>query len=77
MSTLLVNVDRSLCDDHGQCVFAAPEVFAFDDDEVLQYDPAPDAVQTAAVRAAADVCPVRAITVTVTPTAEAPTGPGR
>jgi len=59
---LTVTVDRALCDDHGQCVFAAPAVFAFDDDERLQYDPAPPAGQRAAVLAAVAACPVRAIT---------------
>lgn len=60
---LLLTVDRALCEDHGQCVFAAPAVFAFDDDdERLQYDPSPDAAQRDAVLAAAAACPVRAIT---------------
>jgi ferredoxin len=26
-----IHVDPELCDLHGQCVFAAPEIFAFDD----------------------------------------------
>ena len=34
-----VRVDRDLCDLHGQCVFAAPELFRFDDDGELQYPP--------------------------------------
>lgn len=59
-------VDRALCDDHGQCVFAAPAVFRFDDDERLQYDPAPPANRRGEVQEAAAACPVRAITVTVT-----------
>jgi len=62
-TALTVTVDRALCDDHGQCVFTAPAVFAFDDDERLQYDPAPDAAERDAVLAAAAACPVRAITV--------------
>ena len=63
MSTPLdVVVDRALCQDHGQCVYAAPEVFAFDDDEVLGYDAAPPGEQAAQVAAAALACPVRAIT---------------
>ena len=59
---LLVEVDRGLCQNHGQCVFAAPDVFAFDDDEVLVYDPAPPPSQDGHVEAAAAACPVRAIT---------------
>jgi ferredoxin len=57
-----VEVDLAVCENHGQCVFAAPEVFAFDDDERLTYVPEPAADLTAAVRAAAAACPVRAIT---------------
>lgn len=60
---LAVTVDRALCDDHGQCVFAAPAVFGFDDDERLQYEPSPNDDQRDAVLAAAAACPVRAITV--------------
>ncbi|CAL9393922.1 hypothetical protein SUDANB121_01325 [Nocardiopsis dassonvillei] len=58
-----IHVDRAVCDNNGRCVFAAPDVFSFDDDENLVYDPAP-APETArsALRAAAD-CPLRAITV--------------
>lgn len=62
--TLRVSVDRDLCQNHGQCVYAAPDVFAFDDDEELVYDPTPAAELQAAVLAAAAACPVRAITLT-------------
>jgi len=61
-----VLVDRALCDNHGQCVFAAPAVFRFDDDEHLQYDPSPQATHLHDVQDAAGACPVRAISVTVT-----------
>ena len=73
-----VEVDRQLCQNHGQCVYAAPAVFAFDDDENLVYDPAPDAAQDQDVLAAAAACPVRAITVTLGSTAPnaAPAHPG-
>ncbi|MFD6891731.1 ferredoxin [Streptomyces sp. NPDC059957] len=63
-----ITVDMNLCESHGQCVFAAPEVFSFDDEDYLVYDSAPDsALLDKAVKAAA-VCPARAITVTATPT---------
>ena len=64
---LHVTVDRALCQNHGQCVFAAPQVFAFDDDEELIYGPQPEAEQDIAVQAAAAACPVRAITLTRAP----------
>lgn len=60
-----VEVDRELCQNHGQCVYAAPAVFAFDDDEDLVYDPAPEAAHDQGVLVAAEACPVRAITVTL------------
>lgn len=56
-----VVVDRALCQNHGQCVYAAPDVFSFDDDEELVYDAGPAAGQAAQVAAAALACPVRAI----------------
>jgi ferredoxin len=56
-----VNVDRDLCELHGQCVFAAPEVFRFDDDGELQYLEEVDDVLAAAAEAGAAVCPVAAI----------------
>jgi ferredoxin len=57
-----VEVDLATCENHGQCVFAAPAVFAFDDDEQLTYEADPATEHAEAVRAAAASCPVRAIT---------------
>lgn len=57
-----VHVAMALCESHGQCVFAAPEVFSFDDDEVLQYDPSPGPGLGEAIARAVRSCPVRAIT---------------
>lgn len=58
-----VHVDRDRCEIHAQCVFAAPEVFALDDDDELTYDATPPETHRAAVEEAARICPVRAITV--------------
>lgn len=58
-----VVVDRSRCQDHGQCAIAAPEVFRIDDDGHLVYDGSPDGTHREAVEDAADVCPLQAITV--------------
>ncbi|MFD3327488.1 ferredoxin [Streptomyces sp. NPDC058701] len=72
-----ITVDMNLCESHGQCVFAAPEVFSFDDEDYLVYDATPgDALLGKAEKAAA-VCPARAITVTAAPaaTADAPAAP--
>jgi len=59
-----VVVDRDLCQDHGQCVFAAPQVFELDEEgklDVLQEEVGEDLRD--AVEEAADVCPVQAITI--------------
>ncbi len=56
-----VIVDSSLCQDHGQCAIAAPDVFAINDDGHLEYEGSPDEAQREYVEEAADVCPVQAI----------------
>ena len=58
-----VVVDRDVCQDHGQCVFAAPQVFELDEEGklvVLQEEV--DESLRANVEEAADVCPTQAIT---------------
>ncbi|MFI6875169.1 ferredoxin [Streptomyces sp. NPDC050400] len=56
-----VVVDMNKCQDHGQCVFAAPDVFSFDDAGRLAYVPDPDDALLEEVEEAADVCPLQAI----------------
>ncbi|HYY11235.1 MAG TPA: ferredoxin [Kineosporiaceae bacterium] len=59
-----VLVDMDVCQNHGQCVFSAPQVFELDDDGtlvVLQGEVGEDLRD--AVEEAADVCPVQAITI--------------
>ena len=56
-----ITVDRTLCQDHGQCTIAAPNVFSLNDDGKLEYDPRPDDSELMAVEEAADVCPAQAI----------------
>lgn len=57
-----VIVDLKLCESHGQCILAAPEVFHdFDESSVLLYDPTPAAALRAKVEDAARVCPTGAI----------------
>jgi len=67
-----VRVDLARCEDHGQCVFSAPDVFSLDDDgrqafrrvatEMYRSDVLPDELR-ADVEEAADVCPLQAISV--------------
>ncbi|MEV0110067.1 ferredoxin [Nocardia sp. NPDC050799] len=59
-----IQVDWDLCEGHGQCEYAAPEVFTIDDDgqlEVLDETPGED--QRKAVELAVRRCPVRALAV--------------
>ncbi|WP_445527605.1 ferredoxin [Streptomyces cyslabdanicus] len=56
-----VVVDMNKCQDHGQCVFAAPDVFSFDDAGRLAYVSDPDDELREEVEEAADVCPLQAI----------------
>lgn len=58
-----IRVDMTRCETHAQCVFAAPEVFALDDDDELVYDAAPDEGLRAAVEQAVIACPVQAISI--------------
>ncbi|MFJ5151468.1 ferredoxin [Streptomyces sp. NPDC088353] len=56
-----VVVDMNKCQDHGQCVFAAPDVFSFDDTGRLAYVGDPGDALRDQVEEAADVCPLQAI----------------
>jgi ferredoxin len=56
-----VTVDMSMCQDHGQCAIAAPEVFLINDEGHLEYDGTPSEELSEYVEEAADVCPVQAI----------------
>ncbi|MGH3357537.1 MAG: ferredoxin [Nocardioidaceae bacterium] len=58
-----VSVDRNMCQNHGQCAIAAPDVFEIDDDGELQYVSDPAEAVASDVEDAADVCPVQAILV--------------
>jgi ferredoxin len=67
-----VTVDLRKCQDHGQCAFSAPEVFAIDDNGKLGFRAGATDVYTSGeldgslrddVDEAADVCPLQAITV--------------
>ena len=57
----VIEVDRSLCDNHGQCAIAAPKAFWMNDESQLEFDPQPGDEVRDEVEEAADVCPVQAI----------------
>jgi ferredoxin len=56
-----VAVDMNKCQDHGQCVFAAPDVFSMNDEGHLVYVSDVDDALRDDVEEAADVCPLQAI----------------
>jgi ferredoxin len=59
-----VSVDFDVCESHGQCVIAAPEVFRFDDDGYLQHDGVVEGQAATDAEDAVFLCPTQAITVT-------------
>ena len=58
-----VIVDMELCESHGQCEFAAPEVFSLDDEADLHFVEEPEVSEADNVARAVRVCPTRAIQV--------------
>jgi ferredoxin len=56
-------VDLSVCQSHGQCALAAPDIFELDDELNLQYDPHPLDDRLADAEEAALMCPTHAITI--------------
>jgi ferredoxin len=59
-----VEVDTDLCQAHGECVFAAPEIFELDDEDQIHWVENPDESLLEKALQAAKVCPVSAIKVT-------------
>jgi ferredoxin len=59
-----IHVDRTKCDNHGQCTFSAPTVFRLDEQGLLQHETTADESLRHDVEEAADVCPAQAITIT-------------
>jgi ferredoxin len=64
-ATMRVTVDVNVCEAHGDCVVAAPEIFELgdDDDVVVVVNPEPSEDLRAKAELAADNCPVMAITI--------------
>ena len=56
-----ITVDRKLCDNHGQCAIASPNVFSMNDEGILEYVETFDDGLLDEVEEAIDVCPVQAI----------------
>ncbi|MBC2637614.1 MULTISPECIES: ferredoxin [unclassified Rhodococcus (in: high G+C Gram-positive bacteria)] len=57
-----IHVDWDLCEGHGQCEYAAPEVFTINDDgELTVLDETPEEGHRKEVEQAVRRCPVRAL----------------
>ena len=56
-----VIVDMNLCQSHGNCVLAAPEVFELGADDVLRWQEEVDDAKRAELEEAVNVCPMTAI----------------
>ncbi len=57
-----IQVDMGKCQHYGQCVFEAPETFRLNDDDRLEYEREANEADREKLEAAADVCPMQAIT---------------
>lgn len=58
---MIVSVGVDVCQNYGQCVLAAPDVFDLDDNAELVYQAEAPESARAAVEAAVIACPVQAI----------------
>jgi ferredoxin len=56
-----VIVDMNLCQSHGECVYAAPDVFELGDDDGLRWQEEVDDSRREALEEAVNVCPMLAI----------------
>ena len=59
-----VKVDMDKCQHYGQCVFEAPNIFKLNSEDKLEFLATADDSEKSNVAAAADVCPMQAITIT-------------
>ena len=57
-----ITVDMDRCQHYGQCVAEAPHIFRLDEEDRLEYAATFTEADLQSVQAAADVCPMQAIT---------------
>jgi ferredoxin len=56
-----IDVDWNLCEGHGQCEFAAPDVFTINEEGTLELNETPDESERSNVDQAIRRCPTRAL----------------
>lgn len=61
---ITISVDTNMCNNYGQCCFEAEDIFALDDNGVLQFVPQADDSRLDELENAADACPMQAISLT-------------
>jgi ferredoxin len=61
MQLIKISVDKLACQNYGQCVLEAPNIFSLNSDDELEYLAEADDDERDNVEAAVDVCPMQAI----------------
>jgi ferredoxin len=61
---ITINIDLDTCQNYGQCVFEAEDIFQLDEDSKIQYTKEVPDDRLEAVENAVDVCPTQAISFT-------------
>jgi ferredoxin len=62
---ITINIDVDSCQNYGQCVFEAEDIFQLDEDGNIQYTKEVSDDRQEDVENAVDVCPMQAISFTV------------
>jgi ferredoxin len=62
---ITINIDMDSCQNYGQCVFEAEDIFQLDEDGNIQYTKEVPDDRQGDVENAVDVCPMQAISFTV------------
>jgi ferredoxin len=62
---ITIEIDLDKCQNYGQCVFEAEDIFQLDDDGKIQYTKEVLDDRQEDVENAVDVCPMQAISITV------------
>ena len=62
---ITINIDMDSCQNYGQCVFEAEDIFQLDEDGKIQYTKEVPDDRQGDVENAVDVCPMQAISFTV------------
>jgi len=63
---ITIDIDMDKCQNYGQCVFEAEDIFQLDDDGEIQFTKEVPNDRLDDVGNAVDVCPMQAISITVT-----------